>query len=55
MYPVEDAGLIKIDLLGQKGLAVIPEVIRAVEKAEGRAIDTEGIDYLGRDRSRGGR
>jgi DNA-directed DNA polymerase III PolC len=47
MYPVEDAGLIKIDLLGQKGLAVIPETIRAVEQDEKRSIDPERIDYLG--------
>ncbi len=47
MLPVEDAGLIKIDLLGQKGLAVIPETVRAVEAAEGRKIDTSRIDYLG--------
>jgi DNA-directed DNA polymerase III PolC len=47
MYPVEDAGLIKIDLLGQKGLAVISETIRAVSRNEGRAIDPAAIDYLG--------
>ena len=47
MLPVEDAGLIKIDLLGQKGLAVIPEVIRAVEEHEGRTIDAGSIDFLG--------
>ncbi|MFQ5458433.1 MAG: DNA polymerase III subunit alpha, partial [Myxococcota bacterium] len=37
MIPVEDAGLIKIDLLGQKGLAVIPETIRMASGRHGRA------------------
>jgi len=36
MYPVEDAGLLKIDILGQKGLAVISETRRAVGAEEDR-------------------
>lgn len=46
MYPVEDAGLIKIDILGQKGLAVIADTVRAVEKNYGNPVDVQSIDYL---------
>jgi error-prone DNA polymerase len=46
MYPVEDAGLIKIDILGQKGLAVISDTVQAVERNYGSTIDVESIDYL---------
>jgi DNA-directed DNA polymerase III PolC len=42
MYPVEDAGLLKIDILGQKGLAVISETKRAVAAVE----DLHGDDPL---------
>ena len=38
MHAVEDAGLIKIDILGQKGLAVISDTIRQVERNEGLRI-----------------
>ena len=31
MYPVEDAGLLKIDILGQKGLEVISHTVKAVQ------------------------
>jgi DNA polymerase III alpha subunit len=43
---VEDAGLIKIDILGQKGLAVISDTIRQVERNDGLRIDPEAIDVL---------
>ncbi len=45
MYPVEDAGLLKIDILGQKGLAVISETQRAVaaEQGDGEAGPEEGL------------
>lgn len=46
MYPVEDAGLIKIDILGQKGLAVISDTVRAVGKNYETSIDVQSIDYL---------
>ncbi|MFH1755112.1 MAG: DNA polymerase III subunit alpha [Candidatus Latescibacterota bacterium] len=46
MYPVEDAGLIKIDVLGQKGLAVISDTIHAVGKNYGATVDVDSIDYL---------
>jgi DNA-directed DNA polymerase III PolC len=32
MYPVEDAGLLKIDILGQKGLEVISNTVRSVRE-----------------------
>ncbi len=46
MYPVEDAGLIKIDLLGQKGLAVLTDTIRAVRKGGVHVPDPARIDYV---------
>jgi error-prone DNA polymerase len=46
MYPVEDAGLIKIDIIGQKGMAVIKDTIRAVEKNYAVTVAAEEIDYL---------
>ncbi len=46
MYPVEDAGLIKIDIIGQKGMAVIKDTIQAVEKNYKTTIDGENINYL---------
>jgi error-prone DNA polymerase len=52
MDGVEDAGLIKIDILGQKGLAVISDTIRQVEHNDGLRIDPEDIDVLGDRRGR---
>ena len=39
MYPVEDMGLLKIDLLAQKGLAVLADTLHAIESRDGRKID----------------
>ena len=39
MYPVEDMGLLKIDLLAQKGLAVLADTLQEVKKKYGRQID----------------
>ncbi|GAB4326369.1 MAG: DNA polymerase III subunit alpha [Candidatus Zixiibacteriota bacterium] len=39
MYPVEDMGLVKIDLLGNRSLAVIDDAINAVEANTGRRIE----------------
>ena len=39
MYPVEDMGLVKIDLLGNRSLAVIDDAIASVEVNTGRRID----------------
>ena len=52
MNAVEDAGLIKIDILGQKGLAVIGDTIRQVEHNLGLRIDPEAEDVLHDERGR---
>jgi len=39
MYPVEDLGLVKIDLLGQRALAVIADTIEEVERRYGERLD----------------
>jgi DNA-directed DNA polymerase III PolC len=44
MYPVEDMGLLKIDLLAQKGLAVLSDTVREVEEHYGTKIDFNDID-----------
>ncbi|MBT6346141.1 MAG: DNA polymerase III subunit alpha [Nitrospina sp.] len=44
MYPVEDMGLLKIDLLAQKGLAVLADTLHNVEKNYGLKIDFNQID-----------
>ena len=43
MYPVEDAGLVKIDLLGNRGLAVIRDGVAAVERNTGLKLDFQRI------------
>jgi error-prone DNA polymerase len=47
MHEVEAAGLLKIDVIGQKGLAVIQETAAMAAKNEGRPLHPERIDYLG--------
>ena len=42
----EDAGLVKIDLLGNRSLAVIRDALAAVQRNTGRAIDYETWDPL---------
>ena len=49
MYPVEDLGLVKIDLLGQRSLAVISDTIEAVNARNGRP--PLGYDDLALDAS----
>jgi DNA-directed DNA polymerase III PolC len=44
MYPVEDMGLLKIDLLAQKGLAVLADTVREVEEHYGTKVDFTRID-----------
>jgi len=39
MYSVEDLGLVKIDLLAQRGIAVVADAARAVSENEGIAVD----------------
>jgi error-prone DNA polymerase len=46
MYEVEEAGLVKIDVIGQKGLAVIGEACAMAAQNEGREIDPDRIDAL---------
>jgi len=44
MYPVEDAGLVKIDLLGNRSLAVIDDACAAVQRGHGRRISYVHFD-----------
>ena len=43
MYSIEDAGLLKFDLLGLKNLAIIADTIHRLEAIEGKTIDIENI------------
>ena len=52
MHEVEAAGLLKIDIIGQKGLAVIGEAAAMAAENEGRPLHPEKIDYLGDPASR---
>jgi DNA polymerase III alpha subunit len=44
MHGVEATGLVKIDLLGNRALAVVADVTREVRERTGRAIDLDAID-----------
>ncbi len=44
MYGAKDLGLVKIDILGQRALAVVSDVIREVKERYDDAIDWEKID-----------
>ena len=46
MYPVEDMGLLKIDLLAQKGLAVLAGTLRDVKSHYGRQIDFSKMNLI---------
>ncbi|MEC7641280.1 MAG: DNA polymerase III subunit alpha [Nitrospinota bacterium] len=46
MYPTEDMGLLKIDLLAQKGLAVEIATVRAVKQHYDREVDFTRIDPI---------
>ncbi len=52
MYEVEEAGLVKIDIIGQKGLAVIGEACAMAEENEGHPLHPERIDYLGDEKTK---
>ncbi|MBW2148750.1 MAG: DNA polymerase III subunit alpha [Deltaproteobacteria bacterium] len=43
MYPVEDLGLVKIDLLGQRALAVVSDTLEAVERHYGERVDFRAV------------
>jgi error-prone DNA polymerase len=45
MHEIEDAGFVKVDIIGQKGLAVIQEAAAMAEENEGRPLHPERIDY----------
>ena len=49
MFGVEDLGLVKIDLLSQRSLSVVEEVVRMVESREEGKIEIEDIDCLASD------
>jgi DNA polymerase III alpha subunit len=44
MYPVEDTGLVKIDLLSQRGLGAIVDSVRMVGENYGVEIDFTAFD-----------
>jgi DNA-directed DNA polymerase III PolC len=52
MHEVEEAGLVKIDILGQKGLAVIEEAALMAEENEGRPLHPDRIDALSDERTK---
>ncbi|MEE2986984.1 MAG: DNA polymerase III subunit alpha [Nitrospinota bacterium] len=52
MYPVEDMGLLKIDLLAQKGLAVLADTVQNVKTLYGTKIDFSQIDPTRDSRTR---
>ncbi|MEA2062504.1 MAG: DNA polymerase III subunit alpha, partial [Gemmatimonadota bacterium] len=49
MSAIEELGLVKIDLLSQRSLAVVEEVLRTVERRTGRELDLEDVDRLAAD------
>lgn len=51
MVPVEEAGLLKIDILGQKGLEVISETVRTVRQ-QGRPVPDDPRIFLSDSRTR---
>jgi len=44
MGPVEEAGLLKVDLLGNRGLAVVRDAARAVKRNTGLQVDFDHLD-----------
>ncbi|MFQ5749465.1 MAG: DNA polymerase III subunit alpha, partial [Planctomycetota bacterium] len=51
MEPVEKVGLLKIDLLGNRGLAVIRDTVEAVKRNLGLPIDLDRLDPQGDQRT----
>jgi len=43
MHPIEDMGLVKMDLLGQRSLSAIADTVGAVQERTGVSIDVEDI------------
>ena len=44
MHPVEDMGLLKIDLLAQKGLAVLADTLSTIKETNGECVDFNFTD-----------
>ena len=44
MYPLEDLGLVKIDLLGQRGLSVVADTVEAARENYGEEVDFSRFD-----------
>ncbi len=51
MHGIEDIGLVKIDLLSQRSLSVVEDVVVAVEQSGGLPLELGDIDRLERDPS----
>jgi len=43
MHPIEDLGLVKMDLLGQRSLSVIDDTVKAVRHRHGVEVDIEAL------------
>jgi len=52
MDPVEEIGLVKIDILGQRGLSAVADAVGWIEEIGGRRIDLHALS--GRDRATAG-
>ena len=58
MHPVEELGLVKMDLLGHRSLSVIHDTVESIRENRGLAVDVEGLpdpDPLTAEMLRGGR
>jgi DNA-directed DNA polymerase III PolC len=51
MFAVEDLGLVKIDLLGQRSLGVLQDTVEAVERYQSRGPEVESLPMIFRDES----
>ena len=49
MYPVEDIGLVKIDLLSQRALGVLTDCVKAVKQNTGAAADVDNFNKITQD------
>jgi DNA-directed DNA polymerase III PolC len=49
MFAVEDLGLVKIDLLGQRSLGVLQDTVEAVERHEGQEPQVESLPMVFQD------
>ena len=49
MYPIEDIGLVKIDLLSQRSLGVLSDALKAVERNYGHKPDTDDFRMITND------